>query len=147
MKLTLRLAWPKPGAPVARAFKLPGAYQSLCEYAARIRRCVPFSIDGGEPAAGAKVWLLDRGPGAKVLSSEELAALLGREKDGGTRALEVVVGPADGFTPADLARLKPALRWSFGPLTLPHELAAVVASEQLYRAFSILSRSPYHLGH
>lgn len=108
---------------------------------------MPFAVEGGDPAAGAKVWLLDRGPGAKVLSSEDLAAALGREKDGGTRSLEVVVGPADGFTPADLARLKPSLRWSFGPLTLPHELAAVVASEQLYRAFSILARSPYHLGH
>lgn len=147
MKLTLRLAWHKPGAPAARAFKLPGAYPALDEYAARLKRSLPFAVEGGEPAPGGKVWLLDRGPGAKVLSSEDVAAALGREKDGGTRSLEVVVGPADGFTAADLARLKPALRWSFGPLTLPHELAAVVAAEQLYRALSILSRSPYHLGH
>ena len=143
----MRLAWHKAGAPAARAFKLPGAYESLSEYAARLARSAPFAVEGGEPAAGSKVWLLDRAPGSKVLSSEDLAAALGREKDGGTRALEVVVGPPDGFTPADVARLKPALRWSFGPLTLPHELAAVVASEQLYRAFSILARSPYHLGH
>lgn len=82
-----------------------------------------------------------------MLSSEDLAAALGREKDAGTRVLEVLVGPPDGFTPADVARLKPTLRWSFGPLTLPHELAALIAAEQLYRAHSILSRSPYHLGH
>lgn len=76
-----------------------------------------------------------------------MAAALGREKDAGTRTLEVLVGPPDGFTPAAVALLNPALRWSFGPLTLPHELAAVVAAEQLYRAFSILAKSPYHLGH
>jgi 23S rRNA (pseudouridine1915-N3)-methyltransferase len=147
LKLALRLAWHKPGAPAARAFKLPGAYPALEEYAVRLKRSLPFSVEGGEPAAGSKVWLLDRGPGAEVLSSEDVAAALGREKDGGTRSLEVLVGPPDGFSAADVARLKPALRWSFGPLTLPHELAAVVAAEQLYRALSILARSPYHLGH
>lgn len=146
MKLTLRLAWHKPGAPTARAFKLPGAHASFAEYTARLARQGPFSIDGGRPAAG-KVWLLDRGPGAKVLSSEDVAEALKREKEGGTKSLEVVVGPADGFTPADLAALKPSLRWSFGPLTLPHELAAVVAAEQLYRAFTILAKTPYHLAH
>lgn len=143
----MRLAWHKAGAPAARAFKLPGAHQAAAEYAGRIARSVPFALEGGAPSAGSKVWLLDRGPGAKILSSEDVAAALGREMDGGTRALEIVVGPPDGFTPADLARLKPALRWSFGPLTLPHELAAVVACEQLYRGLSILARSPYHLGH
>jgi 23S rRNA (pseudouridine1915-N3)-methyltransferase len=32
-------------------------------------------------------------------------------------------------------------------MTLPHELAAVVASEQIYRAFTIMQGLPYHLGH
>jgi 23S rRNA (pseudouridine1915-N3)-methyltransferase len=32
-------------------------------------------------------------------------------------------------------------------MTLPHELAAVVAAEQIYRAFTILHRQPYHSGH
>lgn len=91
--------------------------------------------------------MLDRGPRSKVLSSENLAIYLDAERAGGTVDLEIVIGGPDGFTSEEISRLHPALRWSFGPLTLPHELAAVVAAEQLYRAWTILKGRPYHLGH
>jgi 23S rRNA (pseudouridine1915-N3)-methyltransferase len=87
--------------------------------------------------------LLD--PRGRQLASEELAAWLGRQRDDGRQSIVFAVGPADGWTPADRARA--TLLLSLGPMTLPHELARLVLSEQLYRAFTILAGHPYHTGH
>lgn len=89
-----------------------------------------------------KLVLLDsRG---KQLSSEELAEFLEREQVNGTPLL-FAIGGSDGFT--DEARRCAAFTLSLGKMTLPHELARVVLVEQLYRAFTILTNHPYHLGH
>jgi len=89
-----------------------------------------------------KLVLLDsRG---KQLSSEELAEFLEREQANATPLL-FAIGGSDGFS--EEARRQVALTLSLGKMTLPHELARVVLVEQLYRAFTILKRHPYHLGH
>jgi 23S rRNA (pseudouridine1915-N3)-methyltransferase len=54
----------------------------------------------------------------------------------------LVVGPADGF--GDVGTDRKSI--SLGPLTMQHELAAVVLLEQLYRATTILGGGPYHRG-
>ena len=36
------------------------------------------------------------------------------------------------------------MKLSFGPMTLPHQLARVVLIEQIYRAHKIIAREPYH---
>lgn len=81
----------------------------------------------------------------KLLSSEEFAAEVGRRMDGGAQLLVVAIGPADGWTAAARARADVTL--AFGRITLPHELAALVAAEQVYRALTIRAGHPYHSGH
>ena len=80
----------------------------------------------------------------KQLSSESLAGWLRRQGDEGQQRIVFAVGPADGWSDAERARAR--LLLSLGPMTLPHELAKVVVSEQLYRAFTILAGHPYHRG-
>lgn len=94
------------------------------------------------PTRHALVLLDSRG---KQLSSEEFARFLGDYQEQNPLPLLLAVGPADGFT--DQARQAATLVLSLGKMTLAHELARVVLLEQLYRAFTILKRHPYHLGH
>ncbi|MGA7156309.1 MAG: 23S rRNA (pseudouridine(1915)-N(3))-methyltransferase RlmH [Acidobacteriaceae bacterium] len=79
------------------------------------------------------------------LSSEEVAEVIRFARDGGTQQWVLAIGPADGWSPGARARADKLL--AFGRITLPHELAAVVAAEQVYRALTILSGHPYHCGH
>jgi 23S rRNA (pseudouridine1915-N3)-methyltransferase len=53
-----------------------------------------------------------------------------------------VIGGADGLSPAVKERADKLV--SLSALTLPHHLVRVVLAEQLYRAWSILARHPYH---
>lgn len=55
------------------------------------------------------------------------------------RDLCFVIGGADGL---ELDRADERL--SYGPITLPHQLARVIVLEQLYRAHRILRGEPYH---
>ena len=81
----------------------------------------------------------------KQFSSEELAKFLGGYQDRNPLPLMFAIGPADGFN--GQTRQSAAFLLSLGRMTLPHELARVVLLEQLYRAFTILKRHPYHIGH
>ncbi|MDH5315688.1 MAG: 23S rRNA (pseudouridine(1915)-N(3))-methyltransferase RlmH [Gemmatimonadota bacterium] len=76
-------------------------------------------------------------------SSLELARQVQRWQEGG-RPMAFLIGGATGLEPG-LVR-SADVRWSLGPLTLPHELARVVVLEQLYRAATILAGQPYHKG-
>jgi len=97
--------------------------------------------------------LLARAPGGATVvalaregsawTSEELA----RRMEGwrmAARPLAFLIGGSRGLASGLLASA--AARWSLGPLTLPHELARVLVTEQLYRAFTIIRGEPYHKG-
>ncbi len=74
--------------------------------------------------------------------SARFAAILGRERDGGTASVALVVGGPDGF--ADAFREKARFVVGFGAATLPHQLVRVIVAEQIYRALTILTGHPYH---
>ena len=72
---------------------------------------------------------------------EGLAKWLRELRDRGTRELIFVCGDADGFPNELRERVKQKI--SLSPMTFSHELARVMLAEQIYRAFAILSGSPY----
>jgi 23S rRNA (pseudouridine1915-N3)-methyltransferase len=81
----------------------------------------------------------------KQMSSEDLAAWLGKRRDEGTQHVVFAVGPADGWTDEARAECKRrGVMLSLGPMTLAHSLARLVMAEQIYRAFTILTGHPYH---
>jgi len=83
--------------------------------------------------------LLDAG--GKQHDSDSLAKWLGDRRDRGTREVIFVCGDADGFP--DSLRQRVPQKISLSTMTYSHELARVMLVEQLYRAFTILSGSPY----
>ena len=60
----------------------------------------------------------------------------------GAQHLVLLIGGTMGLPSAVLERAK--RRVAFGRITLPHQMARIVATEQLYRAFRIARNEPYH---
>jgi 23S rRNA (pseudouridine1915-N3)-methyltransferase len=119
------------------------------DYVKRISRHSPIEITevrDGEAAIkkldadrAATAILLDAA--GKSYASESFAKWLGEHRDRGTREIIFVCGDADGFPTALRERVPQKI--SLSPMTYSHELARAMLAEQLYRAFTILSGSPY----
>lgn len=77
----------------------------------------------------------------KALSSPEIADFLERRRQSG-QDLCFLVGGAFGLDESVKQRADTLV--SFGPITLPHQLARIVLLEQLFRAHRILAGEPYH---
>ena len=89
---------------------------------------------------GAVICALDeRG---RVMDSPAFAQVLAARRDQGCGDIAFVIGGADGIDAGLVAEADLVL--SFGAMVWPHMLARVMLAEQLYRAASILARSPYH---
>jgi 23S rRNA (pseudouridine1915-N3)-methyltransferase len=128
----------------------------LADYTERCGRYLPCESQTFDDETAFLDWLTKqtgRGPAYLILldsrgqqfSSEEFAARFGDLRDSGNQRLVMAVGPADGWSAAALQRA--SLLLSLGKITLPHQLARVVAAEQVYRALTILAGHPYHSGH
>jgi 23S rRNA (pseudouridine1915-N3)-methyltransferase len=77
----------------------------------------------------------------KSFTSEAFAKWLGELRDRSTREIVFLCGDAAGF-PGEL-RQRARQKLSLSAMTFSHELARAMLAEQLYRAFAILSGSPY----
>ena len=77
----------------------------------------------------------------KQLASEDFANMLGMEKRQGRDMVFVIGGPA-GVSSAVLEKADAKL--SISKMTLQHDLAKLVLMEQIYRAYTILNKEPYH---
>lgn len=109
------------GRPVERAMAIEGE---------RLIAAVP---------EGATLIALDEK--GRAVSTQGLSVMLsGWMRDGTHPAL--AIGGADGLSAA--VKERAAKLVSLSSLTLPHGLVRVVLAEQLYRAWSILARHPYH---
>ena len=104
----------------------------------RIRAAECERLRAALPAGCLTVALDERG---RDLTSSAFAEQLGRWRDRGDSPA-FVIGGADGLT--DEFRRGAQLLLRLSSMTLPHALARVLLVEQLYRAWSILSRHPYH---
>jgi 23S rRNA (pseudouridine1915-N3)-methyltransferase len=127
----------------------PEMVSPLGDYVKRISRSCPIEIVEVRDAVAALKRLdanraavsvlLDAG--GKVYDSDAFAKWLGEQRDRGIGEVIFVCGDANGF-PDDLRdRMKQKL--SLSAMTYSHELARVMLAEQIYRAFAILSGSPY----
>ena len=133
--------------------KLDFARLGVDEYLGRMKPFVRAEIVylKATSPAGESLALLERSKGmfrvvlderGEHIASRALAKRLADWELHAKRDLALLIGGADGHT--DEVRQAAGWTWSLSKLTLQHELALVVALEQLYRAYTIKGGLPYH---
>jgi 23S rRNA (pseudouridine1915-N3)-methyltransferase len=91
------------------------------------------------PENAVRVLLDERGG---EFSSRQLAGKLAAWRDQGRPCVSFWVGGPEGT--AQTLKDAAAETWAFGRQTWPHRLVRAMLAEQLYRASTILSQTPYH---
>lgn len=78
----------------------------------------------------------------RKFSSEGFAEFLEKAALSGKSHIVFVIGGSLGLHQSVLERSNQSV--SFSDMTFPHQLMRVILSEQIYRAFRIISHEPYH---
>lgn len=133
----------------------------LEEYMRRLERYVPFrfmelpdtrSADARQQkSAEGKVFLSKLQPSDYVMlldergleyTSEEFATMLQKRMASGRKRLVMCIGGPYGFSQEVYDRADSMVALS--KMTFTHDMARLVATEQVYRAMTILRGEPYH---
>ena len=76
------------------------------------------------------------------MSSEELSETLDKAALSGKSTVDFIIGGSYGLS--DEVKRRADLRLSMSKMTFPHQLARVILSEQINRAFEISTNGKYH---
>lgn len=133
--------------------KLAFAAAGVEEYLGRLKPFANVSLDllkaGTKESESAA--LLERSEGMyRVVLDEKgehvpstmVAARMGAWEQRSIKNVALIIGGADGHTEA--LRRSADWVWSMSKLTFQHEMALVIALEQIYRAYTIKAGLPYH---
>jgi 23S rRNA (pseudouridine1915-N3)-methyltransferase len=133
--------------------RLAYARAGVAEYLARLRCFSTVDTSHVRPSDPVREGgqLLSRSEGCfrlvldergKKLTSRAFAEEVKRIEGNPRKKCALLVGGADGLS--ERVREAADLLWSLSSLTLQHEMALVIALEQIYRAHTIVSGIPYH---
>jgi 23S rRNA (pseudouridine1915-N3)-methyltransferase len=132
---------------------LPWARDGIADYAQRFSRYARLEIEylREAPRPQLEERMLHASEGCLRIAMDErgrsfttdtLCQKVDRWELDGTKRIALLIGGADGHSPA--LRSQCLDIWALSPLTLQHELALVVLLEQIYRVYTIKRGEPYH---
>jgi 23S rRNA (pseudouridine1915-N3)-methyltransferase len=78
----------------------------------------------------------------ELWTTEELAQRIEVWRAEARRHVALLIGGPEGLSAA--CRNRAHESWSLSRLTLPHAMVRLIVAEQIYRAWSLLNRHPYH---
>lgn len=78
----------------------------------------------------------------KLMSSEELSKLIDNASASGKSTVDFIIGGSYGLD--ESVKKRADVRLSMSKMTFPHQMARMILSEQIYRAFEISSNGKYH---
>lgn len=77
-----------------------------------------------------------------LMSSEELSGIICNAGVSGKSTIDFIIGGSYGLS--DEVKRRADLKLSMSKMTFPHQMARMILSEQIYRAFEISSNGKYH---
>ena len=137
--------------------KLKESYlkDAVSEYEKRLSGYINLEIkelaDGPDPvsegirirqALPEKAYIITLEITGSSLSSEEFAERIDHLMSDGVSHICFIIGGSDGLDTDITASAN--MHLSFSRMTFPHQLMRVIFLEQLYRAFKIIRKEPYH---